>query len=162
MSSSTYILDANVFIEAANRYYAFDLAPKFWETLNTNESIFSIDRVNEELKHGKDELADWATSHFSHSFVSTDEADVTAMYAKIMTWVSGQSQFSDAAIADFARGADGWLVACAKVKNYVVVTHEVPAPDVKRKVPIPNVCQEFDVSFVDTFIMLRELGVQFS
>ena len=25
-----HLLDANVFIEAAKRYYAFDLAPSFW------------------------------------------------------------------------------------------------------------------------------------
>jgi hypothetical protein len=26
-----YVVDANVLIEAKNRYYAFDLAPGFWE-----------------------------------------------------------------------------------------------------------------------------------
>jgi hypothetical protein len=29
MDGATYVLDANVFIEAARRYYAFDLAPPF-------------------------------------------------------------------------------------------------------------------------------------
>jgi len=33
MDRSVYVLDANVFIEAARRYYAFDIAPKFWDTL---------------------------------------------------------------------------------------------------------------------------------
>jgi len=57
--------------------------------------------------------------------------------------------------------ADGWLVAYAKVKGCVVVTHELPSPDVRRKVPIPNVCRAFNVQFVDTFEMLRTLGVRF-
>ena len=26
-----YLLDSNVFIEAKNRYYAFDICPGFWE-----------------------------------------------------------------------------------------------------------------------------------
>jgi hypothetical protein len=77
-----------------------------------------------------------------------------------MTWVQGQDQFSDAAKADFARGADGWLVAYAKAKGCIVVTLETINPDIKRKVPIPNVCQVFGVQFVDTFEMLRRLGVQ--
>jgi hypothetical protein len=79
-----------------------------------------------------------------------------------MTWVQAQNQFSPAAKADFANGADGWLVAYARAKGCVVVTQEVPAPDARRKVPIPNVCQAFDVPFVNTFEMLRALGVQFS
>lgn len=43
-----YVLDANVFIEAARRYYAFDLAPRFWESLEhhaANGRVRSIDRV---------------------------------------------------------------------------------------------------------------------
>lgn len=31
-----YLLDTNVFIEAKNRYYAFDLAPGFWEGLDAD------------------------------------------------------------------------------------------------------------------------------
>lgn len=30
----TYFVDANVLIEAKNRYYAFDIAPGFWKWLN--------------------------------------------------------------------------------------------------------------------------------
>ena len=48
-----YVLDANVFIEAAHRYYAFDLAPRFWESLEhhaANGRVRSIDRVRQELE----------------------------------------------------------------------------------------------------------------
>ena len=165
MDGATYVLDTNVFIEAARRYYAFDLAPVFWESIlhhAANGRINSIDRVKEELERGKDELAKWATSQFSNAFVSTDEEDVTNSYASVMGWVKAQDQFSDAAKADFADGADGWLVAYAMSKSQIVVTHEVLDPGIKRKVPIPNVCEAFSVSYVDTFAMLRELGVRFS
>lgn len=144
----TYILDANVFIEASRRYYAFDLAPRFWQSLlhhAANGRVRSIDRVQQELERGKDELAKWVEDNFSHAFGSTDETDVIQSFSEIMTWVQAQSQFSEAAKADFANGADGWLVAYAKVGGFVVVTQEVPAPDAKRKVPIPNVCQSFGV-----------------
>lgn len=157
---SARVLDANVFIEAARRYYAFDLAPAFWESLVHHAAsgrIKSIDRVEQELERGKDELAKWIKENFNHACVSTDETDVIQSFGEIMAWVQAQSQFSDAAKADFANGADGWLVAYAKVRGCVVVTHEVPAPDARRKVPIPNVCQAFDVAFVDTFEMLRTL-----
>ena len=68
----------------------------------------------------------------------------------------------DAAKADFATGADGWLVAYALSKRRIVVTHEVLDPGIRRKVPIPNVCEAFGVSYLDTFEMLRQLGVRFS
>ena len=120
MDGATYVLDANVFIEAARRYYAFDLAPPFWESLvqhAENGRIYSIDRVKVELERGKDELAEWATSQFSNAFASTDEEEVTNSYASVMGWVRAQDQFSDAAKADFADGADGWLVAYAMSKS---------------------------------------------
>jgi len=165
MDGATYALDTNVFIEAARRYYAFDLAPPFWESLvlhGANGRIFSIDRVKEELERGNDELATWARGDFSDMFASTDEEDIISAYTAVMGWVYAQEQFSDAAKADFATGADGWLVAYSMSKGHIVVTHEVLDPAIKRKVPIPNVCEAFGVSYFDTFAMLRELGVRFA
>jgi len=79
-----------------------------------------------------------------------------------MTWVQAQDQFSDAAKAKFANDPDGWIVAYAKAKEHIVVTPEVLDPNIRRKVPIPNVCDAFGVTYVDTFEMLRQLGVRFS
>ena len=165
MDDPIYVLDANVFIEAARRYYAFDLAPGFWQGLidyAEDGQVESIDRIKHELGRGKDQLARWANSNFSDAFVSTDREDVIRRYAEIIAWVESQRQYSDAARADFASGADGWLVAYAGIEGRVVVTQEVPAPDARRKVPIPNVCDTFSVTFVDTFEMLRTLGIQFT
>ena len=47
-----YVLDANVFIDAAKRYYAFDIAPGFWDSLALLAqigSVRSIDRVYQEF-----------------------------------------------------------------------------------------------------------------
>ena len=79
----------------------------------------------------------------------------------MMNWVYSQSQFTDAAKTEFASVADGWVIAYAAVNGMVVVTHEQYAPDARRKVPMPNVCIEFDVAYVDTFAMLRDLREKF-
>lgn len=163
MDGPRYLLDANVFIEAARRYYAFDLAPRFWKSLVDlahQGKIRSIDRINQELAKGKNHLAQWAKHDFSHAFESTDDAEVIQSYQKIMVWVKNHPQFSEAAKAKFADEADGWLVAYAMTKGFVVVTHELPADDARRRVPLPNVCQAFGVDFVDTFEMLRAAKVQ--
>jgi hypothetical protein len=160
---SIFVLDANVFIEAARRYYAFDLAPGFWESLMRHAAegtIRSIDRIKHELERGQDDLANWARTDFSHAFASTNEVGVIESFGQIMIWVHAQGQFSDAAKAEFADAADGWLVAYAKVNGCTVVTHEALAPDARRRVPIPNVCYAFDVPFLDTFEMLRGLGIR--
>jgi len=165
MERSVYVLDANVFIEAARRYYAFDLHTPFWDILNEhaeNGVIECIDRVKDELGKEGDELGKWAYGSFSHAFRSTDQEDVINSYGKVMTWMQGQSQYSDAAKTEFAGGADGWLVAYAVAKGRTVVTHEVAAPEARRRVPIPNVCEQFHVRYVDTFEMLRELAVRFT
>lgn len=159
-----YILDANVFIEAARRYYAFDLAPRFWEWLEKRAAqgvIRSIDRVKTELLRGNDELAAWARQVSNVMFDSTDQEDVLARYAEVMGWVQSQKQYSDAAKAEFAAAADGWLVAYALARGCIVVTHEISQPLAKRRVPITNVCQGLGVNFTNTFEMLRNLGFRF-
>ena len=164
MADKQYALDTNVFIEAARRYYAFDLAPGFWKGLVIHSDggvVASIDRVKDELDKGKDELSEWAKNHFSHAFQTTNDVDVLETYRRVMAWAQSQAQFTDPAKAAFAASADGWLVAYAAAKGSIVVTHEVMNREIKRRVPIPNVCQAFGVRFIDTFEMLRELGVRF-
>lgn len=159
----SYLLDANVFIEAARRYYAFDLVPTFWKVLADlalKRRILSIDRVREELIRGKDDLAQWVSGPFAGAFVSTDDEEVIQSYREIIVWLKAQDQYQASAKKDFAKGADGWLLAYAKCKGPTLVTQEVLDKDIRRKVPIPNICQAFDVSFFDTFSMLRELGVR--
>ncbi|MCL6614222.1 MAG: DUF4411 family protein [Firmicutes bacterium] len=163
MSERIYLLDANVFIQAARDYYAFELAPGFWEALLIHAKdgrIQSIDRVKDELQRGNDELKDWVNNDFHPFFASTDQDDVADIYRKIMNWVQGSSQFLEAAKAEFARSADGWLVAYAMIKNCIVVTHEQFRPEAKKTVPIPNICQAFGVPYINTYQMLRDLGVK--
>ncbi len=159
-----YVLDSNVFIEAARRYYAFDLVPPFWRALvdqAQNGRVESIDRVKTEIDRGKDELKDWANSDFHQWFISTNQADVIGSYGQIMVWAHNQGQFTGAAKAEFSRedNADAWVVAYAQAKACVVVTHEQFDPNITVRIPIPNVCQAFGVQSVDTFRMLRDLGV---
>lgn len=163
MVDTSYGLDANVFIEAAKRYYAFDIFPKFWTTLVNlagNGSIQSIDRVRDELLKGRDELAQWFQVNFSQATVSTTDSLVIESYSEVMKWALNQAQFLDPAKHNFARGADGWLIAYARQNNCVVVTQERFNPNIKRTIPIPNVCRVFEVRCIDTFEMLRELRVR--
>lgn len=125
----TYLLDANVFIEAKRRYYAFDICPGFWDSLVLHHSsgrIGSIDRVRRiELEKGKDDLTVWAESEVPDTFFSlADEADVLRWYGEVIAWVQNQPQFFPEAKTEFAGSVDGWLIAFAKAKNLILVTDE--------------------------------------
>jgi hypothetical protein len=163
---SKFVLDTNVFIQAHRKHYAFNICPGFWASLLHYEKagrLLSIDRVRKELLDGdKDALEAWVKSKPPKSFfASTQAADVAQNFAAMMQWVQGQAQFKPEAKAEFANKADGWLVAYAKTNDCTVVTHEEFNPDIKKKVPIPNVCKQFGVRPIDPFRMLKELNVLF-
>lgn len=162
--SNRFLLDANVFIEAYRRYYAFPICSGFWLALTRERErsrVFSIDRVSAELIDRNDDLARWTRAVPNTFFKRTADRQVVSVFADVMSWVRGERQFKPEATAEFAEDADGWLIAYAKVNGLILVTHEVIAPDAQAKVPIPNVCVEFGVPYVDTFEMLHSLKVCF-
>jgi hypothetical protein len=160
-----FVLDANVFIEAHQKYYAFDICPGFWPALvrqHAARRVFSIDKIKVELRAQNDALSEWAAETAPDTFFKgTADVEVANAYRQIVNWVQGQQQFTPEAKAEFAAAADGWVIAYAKANGLVVVTHEEFAPNARKRVLIPNVCLEFEVASCNTFEMLRELGERF-
>ncbi|MEZ6007399.1 MAG: DUF4411 family protein [Planctomycetota bacterium] len=160
-----YLVDSSPFIEAKQRYYGFDFCPGFWEAIeaaHAESRVFSIDRVRQELVGEKDELSTWSAAAVSPAFfLDTSTQAVASEFAPLMAWVNAQPQFTSAAKAEFAMAtvADGWLIAAAKLHGMTLVTHEVPRPEARKRVPIPNVCAAFGVPYANTFQMLRDLGI---
>lgn len=164
-NTKKYVLDANIFIEAHQTYYAFDLAPSFWEKLiysAEKEKLISIDKIREELKNGNkgDKLSDWISNHFHEWFESCADDKVYQCYGKIMDWAQNSDHFNDSAKEEFARSADAWVVAYAKAHNYTVVTHESYDQNIKKRIKIPNVCETFGIPYTNTFTMLRNLNIK--
>ena len=158
-----FVLDTNVFIEAHHRYYAQDLCPGFWECLAhycREKRVLSIDRVRDEILRPTP-LVEWVNEAPSELFMSSAELPVIAAFTEMVNWVQRNGQFRPEAKAEFSEVADGWLVAYASVHNAVVVTQEVFNADVRKRVPLPNVCKQFDVAYRDTFEMLHELEACF-
>ena len=162
-AENVYVLDANVFMTAHHDYYAPDLCPGFWECLEHYSRagrLSSIDRVRSEIL-SPDKLVEWIKQAPSELFRSSAQGEVVEVFSDMQTWVQGNAQFLSQAKEEFARVADGWLAAYAKVHGAVVVTQEVFDPNVRKRVPLPNVCKKFHVTHRNMFEMLRELGVRF-
>lgn len=162
-----YIVDSDVFITGKNLYYAFDICPGFWAGVirhHREGRIYSIDRVKSELLAGRktEDLVQWVKNDLPAGFfLDTDDEEVPSAYTDVMLWVQRSPQYFDNAKAQFATGADGWLVAYARTHNAIVVTNEQPRSEAKSRVPLPNVCEQFGVTYTNTFLMLKELAVRF-
>lgn len=166
-ATSIYLLDADVLITAKNSYYAFDICPGFWKGLlhqHQQGRVFSVSRVRTEILRGSqtEDLVQWVKSQVPNEFFfEVDEGEVPAAFAEVMSWAQRNTQFTDSAKAEFADAADGWLVASAMIHGGVVVTNETSHPDSKKRIKLPDVCNQFNVVHKGTFRMLRELVLQF-
>lgn len=164
-----YLIDSDVFITAKNQYYAFDICPDFWHCIiqlhEQRNVVCSVDRVKNELVVGRktEDLVRWVTNMLPDTFFLPVDADdeVANLYTNIMMWLNKDTQYLEHAIAKFASGADGWLVAYAKVHELTVVTNEQRAPESKKEVKIPDVCDEYGVPTTNIYDMLRSLEVMF-
>ena len=157
----TYLLDANVFIQAKNLHYGLDFCPAFWDWLIDNNAagrVFSIDKVADEIASGGDELTDWMQRKGAGLVRKTD-ARVATQFGKVSEWAMDQ-QYEAAAINTFLQVADFYLIAHALADGHVVVTHEVPANSTKR-IKIPNACIGLDLRFMTPYEMLRRERARF-
>lgn len=160
-----YLLDANVFIEAKNFYYRFETFPAFWGWLDSEQergNLSSIRPIIEELAKGNDELSQWAKARRGTDWYgSVDDVQTQHHVQEIAEWVVGES-FTEPARDKFLSGGDPWLIAKARTIGAAVVTHEsLFDPKIKKKVKIPNVCEAFDVEYIDTFELLNRLRAKF-
>lgn len=157
----TYVLDANVFIQAKNLHYGLDFCPAFWSWLVENNvagRVFSIDKVADEIAAGGDELTEWMKSA-GGALIRPTDARVAANFGAVSTWAMSQ-RYEAVAINTFLQVADFYLIAHALAHGYMVVTHEVPANTAKR-IKIPNACIGLGLRFMTPYEMLRRERARF-
>jgi hypothetical protein len=156
-----YLLDANVFIAAKNLHYGLDFCPAFWDWLvagNAAGSVFSIEKVGDEVQAVADELSEWAEARGAGFFLPPDASAFPAL-AAVSTWANGQG-YAPAAVSTFLQVADYYLVAQAQAAGHTVVTHEVPAAS-PRKIKIPDACIGLGIKFMTPYEMLRRERARF-
>ena len=157
-----YIIDANIFISSHRTYYPFDIMPTYWKYLSklcNNGVCIIIDEVYKEIMKNEDNLSDWFKLNIDYKEIkkSSDEL-VTESYSRIITSVMDNAQYKISAKQEFADCADSWLIAHALAYNYVLVTNELRQRDVKKRVLIPNVCDDFGIKYINMTEFLRATG----
>lgn len=164
-----YIVDSNFFIQAHRSIYPLDVVQSFWlkvKALSQKETIVSIDKVRKEIYDNsshEDELKRWCEANLPNDFfVNTDT--VLENYISIAEWTHSMSHhFTSNAIQEFLETdlADPWLIAFAMSNNWTIVTYEKSQPERKNRIKVPEVCNHFNVKYIDTIEMFRELRESF-
>jgi hypothetical protein len=156
-----YLLDANVFIQAKNLHYGLDFCPAFWDwlvTANSAGSVFSIEKVSDEIAAGGDELSIWSASRGDGFFLKPGATILPAL-ATVSSWANNQT-YEPVAVNTFLQVADYYLVADALAHGHTVVTHEVASASTK-KIKIPNVCIGLSLKCMTPYEMLRRERARF-
>ena len=153
------LLDTNVFIEAKNHYYGFDICPGFWEWLDrafAEGVLLSIKGVRDELMQRQVRLSTWCRSR-KQMFLDTNDGKTYESLKLLSGWVS--ENYNGAAKTKFLGDVDFVLVGYAHAHGHTVVTTEIASHG--KQVKIPNACKAMDVPCINPFQMLATAKVRF-
>ena len=155
-------LDANIFIDARNGPYAFDIAPAFWLALDAQLRAGTVGvpaMVYRELVGKPDDISTWIRQRKGAGGCVAPDQDVQENFRQVANYVGATYQYPQA--ADFLKGADGWVIAHAIGNGSRVVTHESELRPNANKARIPDVSNHFGVGCCRVTDMLRSLLIRF-
>ena len=161
-ASNVYCLDANVLIQAWQKYYSPELCPEYWDNLNElgkMDRIFIPNAVREEIIKTEDDLSDWLKQ--SSIPIKQITEPVTIALQNIY---NSDPKHKFLVYNTKARSlADPWIIAHSIVEGATVVTKEEKVTQLNSKrIKIPNVCDSMNVRWINDFEFLREVGIRFS
>lgn len=151
-----WILDTNIFINAAHQYYGMDFCPGFWQWLLQNtDCICSIDMVKSELDEKMDDVSKWCKDNLPKDFFREADDGVQECYGKVAEYIDSlpDKLYNQNKKDVFLDGADPMLIAHAMV----LVTNEKFNAAAHKKIYLPNVANQFDVKCTDIFDVMRQL-----
>lgn len=157
-----YCLDANVLIQAWQKYYAPKICPQYWEILNElgrQGRIFIPELVYDEIIRTEDDLSIWLKN--SSIPIQKISEPVTLCLRAIY---SNNPEHKNLVDNTKSRSlADPWVIAHAINENATVVTKEEKVTALNsKKIKIPNVCDNMGVRWINDFEFIHELGMKFT
>ncbi len=150
-----YLFDSNILIESKNGFYAFDLCPGFWTWLKNYDEMRSIEKVKEEILDGDDDLSRWIENELPDGYFIKEDIEIQMKYRQVVNYVNALADFDMAKKNVFFAKADGWLIAAAKARQAVIVTHERNDPSCRRKILLPVIADAFGIRCMRITDVLR-------
>ncbi len=149
-----YVLDSDVFINAKNRHYGFDIVPPPWEWLDQAHEagrIFTVQACADEVMAVAEELADWMSTRRATMALVPGSDDAAALQA-VSAWAVGEPQTGhrrarhDPARPCGQRGARTAISGqddrdemgvCLEPREYVTYVSQVPSRGSEEPASIP-------------------------
>lgn len=161
-SPTQYSLDANVLIQAWQKYYSPKICPDYWEVLiklGSTQRIFLAEEIYEEIADTEDDLTVWLKS--SQIPIRKTDANVIGCWKSILAADPIHKELVHERTGR-SKG-DPWLISHAMDANATVVTKEelITAANSKT-VKIPNVCNNMGIRWLNDFEFVQELGIRFN
>lgn len=164
----TYLIDTNIFVTPQNDYYCNTFHPGFWEFLSKHiksGEIIVIEGVYNEIAEGHNyvatyikELKDNGTLELAYC----SDSETQKNYGEIVNIVQNNGIYKNESKEKFLSGADPFIIAKAKTMNATVVTLEAIVSQDSAKVKIPNICNKFEVGFINLKQLIEKLSPTFS
>jgi hypothetical protein len=159
--ANKYCLDANVLIQAWQKYYNPKFCPDYWEILielGKQGKIFIPEYVYEEIVRTEDDLSKWLKN--SKIPIKKVSEQVANCLKKIYSSNPKHINLVDNTKARSL--ADPWVIAHSIFENATVVTKEEKVTALNsNKIKIPNVCENMGVRWINDFQFIDELDIKF-
>jgi hypothetical protein len=163
-----YLLDANIFIEPAKRWYHPDICPGFWDWLEhafETGIVTSIEDIHEEVSRGNDQARDFVVDRLTKAkflrFDAHDQLSKVTQAVQAARTTIGKQRYLQAAINDYAGKTDCKLVAMAFAHNDAIITLEKPGNS-NKNIKMADVCDLLVIKQTLLFDLLRQHNVRFS
>lgn len=160
--ANRYCLDANVLIQAWQKYYNPKFCPDYWKVLielGKQAKIFIPEIVYEEITRTDDDLSKWLKG--SKIPIEKINEPITICLQKIYSSNPIHKNLVDNIKSRSL--ADPWVIAHALNSNATVVTKEEKVTAANSpKIKIPNVCDNMGVRWINDFQLIDELGIKFN
>lgn len=156
---ATYCIDSCSLMKSMRDRYPIDSFPGLWEQLGSafeSKMLVSSKLVLDEIKKGDDDLVKWVKPYEKY-FVEVDSAQLT----EVGTILNKHKGLVDPKAT--RESADPYLVALAKINEYVLVTEEerMTLQPNSKKTKLPNVCETENIRCIRIVDMIKELGWKF-
>ncbi|MDB5208220.1 MAG: hypothetical protein JWR72_3295 [Flavisolibacter sp.] len=161
-NQNSYCLDANVLIEAWQKYYSPQLCPSYWELLSqlgVQKKIFIPDAVYIEIVRTEDGLSQW----LKQSQITVQKIDGAISECLRKIYAANPSHQYIVANGGQHSAADPWVIAHAMNAGAVVVTKEHKDVFTKpTKIKIPHICDNMGIRWINDFEFVTELNIRFT
>lgn len=156
-----YCLDANVLIQAWQKYYTPKFCPDYWTILSElgiNGKIFIPEEVYGEITRTDDDLSKWLKG----SRIPINKTSTGVAFCLKKMYAANPLHLTLVDNTKARSLADPWVIAHAMDANATVVTKEEKVTALNSsRIKIPNVCDNMGIRWMNDFQFIDELNIKF-